>query len=609
MILMVCEYCCLLTLFETQKPLVLVVLVISLVPSLVESWSYSTFVVSDLENTIYYSMNETNQLSNGAGGSFIVGVTGSKGGAQVRRALIRFNLTKLWEQVQSYEYPIPASAYVELTVRKIGQFPCEVEMYQLESPWGEGSSNASLRPGRGVPSRPGDASWLYSFYPHVKWRSAGGDYTPYLIATKQVVWYETYQWSSETLLAQLNSLVLQPEENFGWLLKAQDETRESSAKEFFGRLNHDPQTRPRLIVNFVAQPPIWLWIVVGCGIFMLVAILSFAYHVVRNKQLEPEESYTSVRNFEEVFRGKENLQNLFEEYSIRVVPLSRLKLGKIIGKGVSGAVFSASLPNGKKVALKKVNLNLEEGDLNVGAIEEIKIMSSVEHPNILSLIGISLGEVISDVILITPLIDGGNLANFLFSTKKRFKFLDKVDLVLQVAYGMHYLHSVRPRIIHRDLKPENILLTTSGLIKIADFGMSKMIQNYCKTMTTIGTPHYMAPEVISKGRFSEKSDVYSYGIVIWETYVCKRAYEDMDNAFQVMRKVVSEHLRPKIPQDCPLSYSQIIQSCFQNKAQDRPNFQNIIQAFKAIELTGENNGNSNNCNNHEDYNDQTTKTD
>lgn len=80
-------------------------------------------------------------------------------------------------------------------------------------------------------------------------------------------------------------------------------------------------------------------------------------------------------------------------------------------------------------------------------------MSAVAHPNLLSLIAIALSEDLTDVVLITNLIDGGSLGDLLFKRHKKFKMHQKIDIVSQIAYGMHYLHSLRPRIIHRDLKP------------------------------------------------------------------------------------------------------------------------------------------------------------
>lgn len=82
----------------------------------------------------------------------------------------------------------------------------------------------------------------------------------------------------------------------------------------------------------------------------------------------------------------------------------------------------------------------------------------------------------------------------------------------------------------------------------------------------------MAPEIISKGKFSEKTDVYSYGIILWEIYVERRPYENVGHAFQVMYKVVAENLRPEVPSDCPEQYTALITACVSVKPKDRPSF-------------------------------------
>jgi len=103
------------------------------------------------------------------------------------------------------------------------------------------------------------------------------------------------------------------------------------------------------------------------------------------------------------------------------------------------------------------------------------------------------------------LIENGSLSDLLFKKRKKFTAPEKIRILQEIAFGIHYLHSIRPRVIHRDLKSDNILLTDTYSVKIADFGMSKMIQEQSKIMTRSGTPHYMAPESIREGKFSEKN--------------------------------------------------------------------------------------------------------
>jgi mitogen-activated protein kinase kinase kinase 9 len=87
-------------------------------------------------------------------------------------------------------------------------------------------------------------------------------------------------------------------------------------------------------------------------------------------------------------------------------------------------------------------------------------------------------------------------------------------MALEAARGVHYLHSCNPPVLHRDLKSLNLLLDESGRVKLADFGWTKGLDNY---MTgKIGTYQWMAPEVIASQKYSEKADVFSYGIILWE---------------------------------------------------------------------------------------------
>jgi mitogen-activated protein kinase kinase kinase 9 len=87
-------------------------------------------------------------------------------------------------------------------------------------------------------------------------------------------------------------------------------------------------------------------------------------------------------------------------------------------------------------------------------------------------------------------------------------------MALETARGVHYLHSCNPPVLHRDLKSLNLLLDESGRVKLADFGWTKGLDNY---MTgKIGTYQWMAPEVIASQKYSEKADVFSYGIILWE---------------------------------------------------------------------------------------------
>jgi serine/threonine protein kinase len=122
------------------------------------------------------------------------------------------------------------------------------------------------------------------------------------------------------------------------------------------------------------------------------------------------------------------------------------------------------------------------------------------------------------------------------------------SIMLGLAQGIHYLHTRHPVIIHRDLKSLNVLLTEDWTTKVTDFGLSRYSpQSVSEQMTgQIGTYHWMAPEVINSNHYTEKADVYSYGIILWEILTRHTPYEGMQPV-QVVAAVINRNQRPVIP--------------------------------------------------------------
>lgn len=151
---------------------------------------------------------------------------------------------------------------------------------------------------------------------------------------------------------------------------------------------------------------------------------------------------------------------------------------------------------------------------------------------------------------------------------------------------MHYLHTRSPPIIHRDLKSHNIFIIeqSSGhyVAKVGDWGSARAIAlSGAKTMTQgVGTACWLAPETILHAQFSKDSDVYAYGILLWEVYTRKEVHDKL-SAAQIIAKVAHEGLRPTIPFDCPSYWSQLMTDCWKKNPQDRPSVGNIIQRLSS----------------------------
>ena len=168
----------------------------------------------------------------------------------------------------------------------------------------------------------------------------------------------------------------------------------------------------------------------------------------------------------------------------------------------------------------------------------------------------------------------------------------KIRYVREICYGMKYLHSMN--IIHRDLKLTNVLVvsddsnSTQAICKISDFGTSREVDmkstlsmSQSMTMTSnIGTPLYMAPEILSGvGHYSQKADVYSYGILMVSLWNQKPPYYEMKvtNVSDLFRGVVEDGLRPSIQSECPQSYFNLASACLVEDPHSRPSFDEICK--------------------------------
>ena len=143
---------------------------------------------------------------------------------------------------------------------------------------------------------------------------------------------------------------------------------------------------------------------------------------------------------------------------------------------------------------------------------ECAAMEALRHPNIVMFLGACTKP--PNFAIILEYCSRGSLWSNIQNLEIPLSWEERKRMALETARGVHYLHSCHPPVLHRDLKSLNLLLDESGRVKLADFGWTKGLDNY---MTgKIGTYQWMAPEVIASHKYSEKADVFSYGIILWE---------------------------------------------------------------------------------------------
>ncbi|KAK3909949.1 Mitogen-activated protein kinase kinase kinase 9 [Frankliniella fusca] len=279
----------------------------------------------------------------------------------------------------------------------------------------------------------------------------------------------------------------------------------------------------------------------------------------------------------------------FVENDIKPVEIdySELQLCEVIGVGGFGKVFRAYW-HSTEVAVKEARQEPDEdvNDTLEKMRQEANLSWLLDHENIVNLIGVCLRK--PNLCLVMEYARGGSLNRVLAGGKIPPDVL--VDWAIQIGRGMNYLHNGAPiSIIHRDLKSSNVLLTEriSGdddlrnkTLKITDFGLAREVYK-TEHMSAAGTYAWMAPEVMRDSCFSKFSDVWSYGVLLWELLTGETPYKGID-ALAVVYGVAINKLTLPIPKTCPKPWRELMEACWHADPHERPSFEGILSALEKI---------------------------
>ncbi|ONK61057.1 uncharacterized protein A4U43_C08F25810 [Asparagus officinalis] len=252
-----------------------------------------------------------------------------------------------------------------------------------------------------------------------------------------------------------------------------------------------------------------------------------------------------------------------------------------IGQGSCGTVYHA-LWYGSDVAVK-VFSKLEYSDEVILTFrQEVSLMKKLRHPNIL----LFMGAVTSPqrLCIVTEFLPRGSLFRLLQRNTTKVDWRRRIHMAMDIARGMNYLHHCNPPIIHRDLKSSNLLVDKNWTVKRWRFLVFSRLKHetYVTTNTGKGTPQWMAPEVLRNEVADEKSDVYSYGVILWEIVTEKIPWDNL-NSMQVIGAVGFMNKRLELPRDLDPKWVSIIESCWHSDPQCRPSFQEILERFKDLQ--------------------------
>ncbi|KAI3453272.1 hypothetical protein Pfo_009935 [Paulownia fortunei] len=252
---------------------------------------------------------------------------------------------------------------------------------------------------------------------------------------------------------------------------------------------------------------------------------------------------------------------------------NKYMLGDEIGKGAYGRVYKGlDLENGDFVAIKQVSLeNIAQEDLNI-IMQEIDLLKNLNHKNIVKYLGSLKTKTHLHIIL--EYVENGSLANII-KPNKFGPFPESLVAVYiaQVLEGLVYLHE--QGVIHRDIKGANILTTKEGLVKLADFGVAtKLTEADVNTHSVVGTPYWMAPEVIEMSGVCAASDIWSVGCTVIELLTCVPPYYDLQPMPALFRIVQDEH--PPIPDSLSPAITDFLRQCFKKDARQRPDAKTLL---------------------------------
>ncbi|MXQ91448.1 hypothetical protein E5288_WYG004657 [Bos mutus] len=272
------------------------------------------------------------------------------------------------------------------------------------------------------------------------------------------------------------------------------------------------------------------------------------------------------------------------------IDFAELTLEEIIGIGGFGKVYRAFWI-GDEVAVKAARHDPDEDISQTieNVRQEAKLFAMLKHPNIIALRGVCLKE--PNLCLVMEFARGGPLNRVL--SGKRIPPDILVNWAVQIARGMNYLHdeAIVP-IIHRDLKSSNILILqkvengdlSNKVLKITDFGLAREWHRTTK-MSAAGTYAWMAPEVIRASMFSKGSDVWSYGVLLWELLTGEVPFRGIDG-LAVAYGVAMNKLALPIPSTCPEPFAKLMEDCWNPDPHSRPSFTSILDQLTTIEESG-----------------------
>lgn len=256
-----------------------------------------------------------------------------------------------------------------------------------------------------------------------------------------------------------------------------------------------------------------------------------------------------------------------------------VRFAEQIGSGGFGVVFRGKF-RGQLVAIKKIHANALSNAASIAEFQsEVAVLCTLAHPNILKFMGACVKP--PNLMIVTEFMARGTLFDILHQSSMKVTWAMRRRMALDSCRGMRYLHD--SKLLHRDLKSSNIMVDENFKCAIGDFGLTRISHGAVAAQMTgqCGTFQYMAPEILSSKPYSEKADVFSFGILLWELVARKLPFFGMQ-PMQVGIAVSQQGLRPTMPPKCPAPLEKLMRACWDQNPNKRPSFAQVQVILEAM---------------------------
>ncbi|KAI3915644.1 hypothetical protein MKX01_015469 [Papaver californicum] len=285
-------------------------------------------------------------------------------------------------------------------------------------------------------------------------------------------------------------------------------------------------------------------------------------------------------------------------YGLQIIKNVDLEELRELGSGTFGTVYHGTW-RGTDVAIKRLKKSCFAGRSSEQELmtedfwREAKILSNLHHPNVVAFYGVVPDGVGGTLATVTEFMVNGSLRHVLLNKDKALDGRKKVIIAMDAAFGMEYLHL--KNIVHFDLKCDNLLVNMKDphrpICKVGDFGLSRIKRNTLVSGGVRGTLPWMAPELLngSSSRVSEKVDVFSFGIAMWEILTGEEPYANM-HCGAIIGGIMNNNLRPTIPEQCDPEWRKLMEHCWLQEPAARPSFTEITSRLRTMSMAFQSKG-------------------